>query len=142
MLFSSKASILLNGFPKSDVRYQRGLSEGGPLSPLLFMLVTNVSSSMFSHELRSKVLVGVPLGRFRSRCNLHNEDDMLVLTTGGLEDLKIVEHILYLFEGMTGLETNFLNTYLYLTPGFNSRGNFKLRVGLAPIYFPWYPDFL
>lgn len=93
MLFSSKASILLKGFPKSYVRYQKELRQGDPLSPSPIVLVTNVWSSMFSHELRSKDLVGVPLGRFGSRCNLHYEDDMLVLTTGGLEDLKIVELI-------------------------------------------------
>lgn len=51
------------------------------------MLVTDVLCSMFSNVIRSKILVGVPLGDFRSRCNLHYDDDLLVLTTGGLEDL-------------------------------------------------------
>lgn len=39
--------------------------------------------------------------------------DLLVLTTGGLDDLGIVKLILYLFEGLSGLETNFSKTYLY-----------------------------
>lgn len=107
ILFSSKASILVNGPPHDYIRYQRGLQLGDPLSTLLFVLVTYVLSSMFSHTLRSKVLVGVSLGRFGNRCNLHYADDLLVLTTGGLEDLRIVKLILHLFEGMLGIETIF-----------------------------------
>lgn len=67
---------------------------------------------MFAHALISKVLIGVPMGDFKSRCNLHYADDLLVLTTGGLEDLIIMKLILYLFSGMTGLETNFDKTCL------------------------------
>lgn len=58
ILFSSKASILVNGSPNGYVRYKSGLRQGDPLSPLLFVLVTDVLSSMFAHALRSKVLVG------------------------------------------------------------------------------------
>lgn len=46
---------------------------------------------MFTHALRSKILIGVPLGEFGSRYNLHYANDLLLLTTGGLEDLKIVK---------------------------------------------------
>lgn len=50
---------------------------------------------MFSHVLRSKISVGVPLGELGSLYNLHYEDDLLILTIGGLEDLSIVNLILY-----------------------------------------------
>lgn len=52
---------------------------------------------MFTHALSSKVLVGVPLGEFSSRCNLHYADNLLVLTMGWLEDLMIIKLILYIF---------------------------------------------
>lgn len=48
----------------------------------------DVLSTMFMHELRSKVLVGVPLGGFGSRCNLYYADDLLILR---MEDLKTSE---------------------------------------------------
>lgn len=66
-----------------------------------------------SHALRSKVLVGVLLGKFGSRYNLYYADDLLVLTTRRLEDMRVVKLILYVFEGMTGLTTNFSKTCLY-----------------------------
>lgn len=113
ILYTSKASILVNGSPNGYIRYQRGLRQGDPLSPLLFVLVTDVLSEMFSHALNSKILIGVPLGESGSCCNLHYADDLLIISTGRLEDLSIIKLILYLFEGMTGLATNFAKICFY-----------------------------
>lgn len=57
-----------NGSPNSYIRYKRGLRQGDLLSPLLFILVTDALSSMFTHALKSKVLVSMPLGDFGSQC--------------------------------------------------------------------------
>lgn len=113
ILYSSKASILVNGSLNGYIHYRRGLRQGDPLSPLFFVLVTDVLSSLFTHALSSKILVGVHLGELGNKCNLHYADDLLIMSTGGLEDLRIIKLILYLFEGMTGLETNFSKTCLY-----------------------------
>ncbi|XP_039123641.1 uncharacterized protein LOC120260266 [Dioscorea cayenensis subsp. rotundata] len=113
ILFSSKASILVNGSPNGYVRYQRGLRQGDPLSPMLFVLVMDALCAMFIHALRSKVLIGVPLGNYGRKCNLHYADDLLILSLGGLEDLRVIKLMLYVFEGMTGLATNFSKTCLY-----------------------------
>lgn len=68
---------------------------------------------MFTHALKSKVLMGVPLGSYGNRCNLHYADDLLILTTGGLEVLRLVKLLLFVFEGMTGLASNFSKNCLY-----------------------------
>lgn len=140
ILVSSKANILVNGSPNGYIRYQRGLRQGDPLSPLLFVLVTDVLSAMFKHALRSKVLVGVPLGVFGSRCNLHYADDLLVLTTGGLDDLRIIKLILYIFEGLSGLKTNFAKTCLYsseigVLPHVDAAATLNCQVGHLPILY-------
>lgn len=113
ILSSTKANVLVYGSPNGYIRYYRGLRQGDPLSPLLFILVTDVLCTMFRNALDSKVLVGVPLGLFRNRCNLHFADDLLVLTSGGLEDLKIVKLLLYMFECLSGLQVNFSKTCLF-----------------------------
>lgn len=84
ILNSSKASILINGSLCGYVRYQRGLRQGDPLSPLLFVLVVDVLCTMFDNALNSQILIGVPLGEHGRICNLHYTDDLLVMTVGGL----------------------------------------------------------
>lgn len=105
--------IHINGSTNRYVHYQRGLRQGDSLYPLLFVLVTDVLCTMFSNEMRAQILISVPLGKFCSRCNMHYVEDLLVLTMGGLEDLGIVKLILYVFEGMSGLATNFSKICLY-----------------------------
>lgn len=102
MLVSSKASILVNGTQSGYIRYHRGLRQGDLLSPLLFVLVTDVLGIMFRHALNSRVLVGVPLGHQGRMCNLHYANDMLILTIGGLEDLRIIKILLYLLKKCQG----------------------------------------
>ena len=72
-------------------------------------------SLMFNHALDSGVLYRVPLGNPRRMCHLQFANDLLVLTVGGIEDLRIIKCIIYLFEGMSGLAINFHKTSLYLT---------------------------
>ncbi|XP_039143982.1 uncharacterized protein LOC120281134 [Dioscorea cayenensis subsp. rotundata] len=113
ILLSSKAIILVNG------------SRMG-------MCVTKVDYD--------KVLVGVPLGDFGNRCDLHYADDLLVLTTGGLEDLQIVKIILLMFEGLTGLATNFLKTCLYTSdlgklPEREAAGTLSCERGMLPVTY-------
>lgn len=117
LLCFSKTTIIINGSQSDYVRYRRGLKQGDPLSPLLFVLVKNVLGSMFKHTLNSGVLVGVPLGDQEWMCNLHYANDLLILTTGGLEDLRIIKLLLYLFKGLCRLETNFSKMFLLLESG-------------------------
>lgn len=107
ILLSSKAKFLINGEQFGYVRCLRGLGQGDHLSPLLFVLVSDVLSLMFNHALDSGILLGVLLGGFGKMCHLHYADDLLVVTARGKVDLCIIKLILVLFEGMLGLTVNF-----------------------------------
>lgn len=140
LLFFSKANILVNGSPNGYIRYHRVLRQGDPLTPMLFVLVIDVLSSMFSHALRSKILVGVPLGEFGRSCNLHYVDNLLVLTIDGLEDLRILKLILYLFESISRLDINFAKTCLYssyirVLPEVGFTETLNCDVGLLPVTY-------
>lgn len=97
ILTSSKAKFLINNVQSEYVRFRRGLKKGDPLSPLLFVLVVDVLSSMFYHILSSGVLHEVPIGGSGVKmCHLQYADDLMVMSTGGVEDLRI-KLILYIF---------------------------------------------
>lgn len=112
---SSKANILIDGSPNGHVRYQKGLCQGDTLSPLLFVLAMDVLSSMFSHALTSRVLFGVPLGDFKTVCHLQYADDLIILSAGGWEDLKLIKLLFFHFEGISGLFINLHKTCLIPT---------------------------
>lgn len=83
---SSKARFIVNGSQSGYVRYRRGLRQGDPLSPLLFVLAVDVLSSMFNNALNSGILYGVPIGESGTKmCHLQYADDLLILTAGGVK---------------------------------------------------------
>lgn len=57
----SKTNILVNGLSAGYVWCKCGLCQRDPLSPLLFVLVADVLSSMCNCALTYGVLMGVPL---------------------------------------------------------------------------------
>lgn len=64
----------------------------------------------------------------------------MILTAGGNEDLRIVKLILYLFEGLTGLETNFAKTCLYTSnleelPDQSTTLTLQCKVDLLPVSY-------
>lgn len=122
----------------------RSLSKRVETKRSAFTIVVRVSDgcteSMFFHALRSQVLIEVPLGEFGSKYNLHYADDLLVLTMRGLKDLKTLKLILYLFESMTGLKTNFSKTCLYSSnmgelPEVTIAETLNCTVGTLPITY-------
>ena len=105
----------MNGVQCGYVRYRRGLKQGDSLSPFHFVLAIDVLSMMFSHALNLGILNGVPIRENGRMCNLQYAEHLLLLTTGGIEDLGVIKLILFIFKGMSGLTINFTKTCLYST---------------------------
>lgn len=105
---------------------------------MMSVLVMDALSAMF--------MISVPIGEYSAKCNLHYADDLLVLTSGGLEDLRIVKLILFLFEGMLGPVTNFVKTCLYLSnlnilPNLEAVKTLNCGVGLLLVTYLGVPIF-
>ncbi|XP_039118867.1 uncharacterized protein LOC120255006 [Dioscorea cayenensis subsp. rotundata] len=96
---------------------------------------------MFDNALKSKILVGVPLGEQGCVCNLHYADDLLVLTVGGAEDLRVIKLIFVgSFEGSVRLKLTFSKTCLYTTnlhqlPHMCEAKTVNCDVGLLPVTY-------
>uniref|UniRef100_A0A2N9GH27 Reverse transcriptase domain-containing protein n=1 Tax=Fagus sylvatica TaxID=28930 RepID=A0A2N9GH27_FAGSY len=103
-------SVLVNGSPAGFFGNSRGLRQGDPLSPLLFLLVMEVLSKMFrkSEEagLISGFLAGV-CGESEVRIShLLFADDTIVFCDAVPEQVLHIRKVLSCFEAVTGLKVN------------------------------------
>ena len=60
---STSMSVNINGSPSSPFKMQQGLRQGDPLSPLLFVLVTEVFNKMLAKAKVLGLVEGLKIGK-------------------------------------------------------------------------------
>lgn len=104
---------MVNGKPTRILKARRGLRQGDPLSPLLFVLVME-----YMHMIMQG-LKNVPDFNFHSKCerlsivNLSFADDLLLFTRGDLRSVELVMETFESFSQSTGLRANPAKCQLY-----------------------------
>jgi hypothetical protein len=105
MLSSASTKVLVNGRLSRRICHARGLRQGDPLSPLLFVLVMEVLSSLIREADRRGLLTPLPGDQFKHRLAVYADDVVLFLAPSP-SDFTCVKSILELFAGASGLLTN------------------------------------
>lgn len=95
-------------------RSSRGLRQGDPLSPMVFILTAQGLSQCFLTTQANGVLSGFKVSDYESGLPiLQFVDDTLILINGVLKEVNAVKNILILFEGCTSLKVNTQKTIIY-----------------------------
>lgn len=107
-LSSGTTSVLVNGSPTKEFKLGRGLRQGDPLSPLLFLIVAEGLNGMISSAKRSGALDGYEIGRDNvTVTHLQFADDTIIISKPTTRNVWAIKSILRLFELASGLKINF-----------------------------------
>ncbi|KAL5548851.1 hypothetical protein UlMin_004082 [Ulmus minor] len=100
-------SIMINGKPRGRFGASRGLRQGDPLSPFLFILVADILGRMMDKAVRIGEVKGFKVGREEEVVShLQFVDDTLFLLEPDKSNIEKVNTILKFFSMCSGLKIN------------------------------------
>ncbi|GJZ52405.1 putative RNA-directed DNA polymerase, eukaryota, reverse transcriptase zinc-binding domain protein, partial [Tanacetum coccineum] len=88
-LNSSYASVLINGIPTKEFKLERGLRQGDPLSPFLFILVVEALNVVMLEAKNKNIFKGIEVGNDKVyMSHLQFADDALIMGEWSLHNVK------------------------------------------------------
>eukprot|EP00253_Pinus_taeda_P015705 PITA_15705 len=107
MISTLNFSILLNGAPTATFNASRGLRQGDPLSPFLFIISAEGLGRYFKKEARERKIQGLRLWGNRTTVT-HQQfvDDIMIYCKATLKEVNRIKKILELFMDGSGMEVN------------------------------------
>nr|GEV88907.1 RNA-directed DNA polymerase, eukaryota [Tanacetum cinerariifolium] len=113
-LTTSRASILINGSHTSEFSIKRGLRQGDPLSPFLFIIVMEGLHIAFRDGLMKNMFRGVSIGSLGIRLShLFYADDVIIISDWNQNDMDNIIRVLNAFHLVSGLKVNINKSNLY-----------------------------
>ncbi|WVZ93250.1 hypothetical protein U9M48_039246 [Paspalum notatum var. saurae] len=107
ILFSTTSSrALINGVPGESFDHRRGVRQGDPLSPMLFILAIDPLQKILDLATQQGVLTPLPLTAAKLRTSIYTNDAAIFLSPAH-DQLQAIKQILLTFGVVTGLVTNF-----------------------------------
>ncbi|RVW72345.1 putative mitochondrial protein [Vitis vinifera] len=107
---SIRFSVLLNGSPVGFFQSSRGLRQGDPLSPFLFIIAMEALSSILKRALQGGYLEGFMAGGRGGEgvvvSHLLFADDTLVFCDASKEHVEVLSWVFMWFEAISGLKIN------------------------------------
>lgn len=105
LFHTSTSQILLNGKPGPPILHARGLRQGDPLSPMLFVLAMEPLTRILRKAEEANLLSSLPSGPLHCRVSMY-ADDVALFVKPTQQDINNLKKILELFGNVAGLITN------------------------------------
>jgi hypothetical protein len=108
-LRSATTRVLVNGVPGRKIYHARGLRQGDPLSPQLFVLMMEVVTCLIRKAVEQELFSPIGNCTPEQRLSIYAGDVVLFVKPNSM-DLMAVREILELFGEASGLRVNYLKT--------------------------------
>ncbi|GJV91786.1 RNA-directed DNA polymerase, eukaryota [Tanacetum coccineum] len=96
-LRSSRGSVLVNGSPTVEFQFFKGLKQGDPLSPFLFILVMESLHVSFQRVVDAGLFSGIKLDNSITISNLFYADDAIFMGQWNRNNLSVMTRVLDIF---------------------------------------------
>jgi hypothetical protein len=141
-------SILVNGVPQERIFPSRGLRQGDPLSPYLFLLCAEGLSSLLSSAEQRGTITGLPVARGGTHLShLFFADDSLLFCRANFLEWCAIHDILEVYERASGQQINRDKTAIFFSrntkqafrdyicsiPGFSVSKGYEKYLGLPSL---------
>ena len=108
------ASVLVNGCPTEEFSVERGLRQGDPLSPFLFLLVAEGFDVLMKALVSNNLFQPFRVGRHGDvrLSHLQFADDTIIIGDKCWLNVRAIRAVLLLLEEVSGLKVNFYKSML------------------------------
>ena len=127
-------SIMINGEPHGHFHPQRGLRQGDPLSPYLFLLCAEGLHSLIKQAELSGAIKGVSINQFGPKVtHLFFANDSLLFARADQHECSTILDILGTYEQASGQQINRDKTQLFFSSNIapNIRDDIKALIGVT-----------
>jgi hypothetical protein len=111
ILSSATTSVLLNGVPGKSLQCRRGVRQGDPISPLIFVLAVDLLQCIVNRAF-SQGLLDLPIPSYDNAGFpiIQYADDTIILLKASQKELLCLKALLETYAQSTGLRVNFAKT--------------------------------
>ncbi|GJX92578.1 RNA-directed DNA polymerase, eukaryota, reverse transcriptase zinc-binding domain protein [Tanacetum coccineum] len=107
-------SILVNGSPSEEFGLERGIRQGDPLSPFIFILAAKGLNAIVTEAVEKGIFRGVVVSANKVMVShLQYADDTIFFGEWSKENAKVIMCILKCFEEVFGLKANYNKSRIY-----------------------------
>jgi hypothetical protein len=113
-VFIGDLSVLVNGSPSKEVKINRGLKQGSPLAPFLFLLIAEGLAGLMRQAVAVGKYNGFKIGNSGKEISmLQYADDTILIGEPSWNNLWTLKAVLRSFELISGLKVNFSKSNVY-----------------------------